>query len=132
MQWSRFKHFGNFHAFSFGCVCVRVCVCVHVFYKSKLCCTNNSVSDFHLAWVCLHISRYFFKNTIANSCMLSAEGCYTLFNHFPIVQHLHRFFPDKDNVALNMLLSVSNDFFWKGFQYRIGWKIMGLVKATEF
>lgn len=26
------------------------------------------------------------------------------------------FFPVKDNVALNMLLSVSNDFFWKGFQ----------------
>lgn len=42
------------------------------------------------------------------------------------------FFPVKDNVALNMLLSVSNDFFWKGFQDWIGWKIMGLGKATEF
>ena len=64
--------------------------------------------------------QYFFKNTIANGYILSIEDCYTLFNHSPIPLFNHSsfaqiFFPVKDNVALNMLLSGSNDFFWKGF-----------------
>ena len=133
MWWSLFKHFGNFHAFSFVCVCV----CVYTYFTNLNCAVWIILyPDFHLAWVCLHISRYFFKNTIANGYILSIEDCYTLFNHSPIPLFNHSAFAQIFFLLMITLLwiccfQVLMISFGKAYRSELGEKLWAYLKLLN-